>query len=116
MVNFRNRLEEKWAALHFGEMKVEARGGQHVFEIQVFLSDLDPEAVSVELYASGVAGTAPVRQQMKRVCQLTDTPGGYVYRTAVSADRPAADYTPRVIPHCDGVAVPLEASQILWQR
>ena len=25
-------------------------------------------------------------------------------------------YTPRVIPHCEGVAVPLEESRILWQR
>jgi starch phosphorylase len=97
-------------------MKVEARGGQHVFEVQVFLSDLDPEAVRVELYATVSRAVLPMRQQMKRVCQLADTPGGYVYRTAVSADRPAADYTARVIPHCDGVAVPLEASQILWQR
>ena len=95
---------------------METCGRQHVFEVQVCLSDLDPEAVRVELYASGVAGTAPVRQQMKRVCQLTDTPGGYVYRTAVSADRPAADYTARLTPRHDGVAVPLEASQILWQR
>jgi glycogen phosphorylase len=28
----------------------------------------------------------------------------------------APDYTARVIPDCEGVAVPLEASQILWQR
>jgi glycogen phosphorylase len=27
-----------------------------------------------------------------------------------------ADYTPRVIPHCDGVAIPLEEARILWQR
>ena len=30
--------------------------------------------------------------------------------------RPANDYTPRVIPHHPAVAVPLEATQILWQR
>jgi starch phosphorylase len=116
MVAFRNRLEEKWAALHFGEMKVETRGGQHVIEVQVCFNDLDPEAVRVELYANGTDGGSPVRQEMKRVCQLANTLGGYVFRKAVSADRPASDYTARVIPHCDSVAVPLEASQILWQR
>jgi starch phosphorylase len=116
IADWQQRLEENWAELHFGEMKVEARGGQHVFEVHVFLSDFDPEAVRIELYASGAAGNPPMRQEMKRVCQLADTPGGYVYRTAVSADRPATDYTVRVIPHCDGAAVPLEASQILWQR
>jgi starch phosphorylase len=32
------------------------------------------------------------------------------------ATRPATDYTARVIPNKDGVAIPLEAAQILWQR
>jgi starch phosphorylase len=34
----------------------------------------------------------------------------------VSAARPSADYTARVIPHYDGVAIPLEDARILWQR
>ena len=79
-------------------------------------NDLDPKAVRVELYADGVNGGAPVRQEMKRVRQLAGASGGYVYSAAVSAARPPADYTARVIPHCDGVAVPLEAARILWQR
>jgi len=33
----------------------------------------------------------------------------------VPATRPAADYTPRVIPRSSGVAVPLEATHILWR-
>ena len=41
---------------------------------------------------------------------------GYVYRAAGSAARQPADYTARVIPHCDGVAIPLEDARILWQR
>jgi starch phosphorylase len=34
----------------------------------------------------------------------------------VRAARPATDYTVRLIPHRDGVAVPLEDAHILWQR
>ena len=116
MVDWQHSLEQKWAKLHFGEMKVEARGEQHVFEAQVYLDDLDPQAVRVELYADGVMGGATVREQMKRVGQLAGAPGGYVYSAAVSAARPSADYTARVIPNCDGVAVPLEEARILWQR
>ena len=81
----------------------------------MYLDDLDPEAVRVELYADGVMGGAPVRQEMKR-SQLAGASGGYVYTATVSAARPAADYTARVIPHRDGVAVPLEDARILWQR
>ena len=54
MVDWRHGLEQKWAGLHFGEVKVETRGEQHVFEIQVYLNDLDPDAVRVELYADGI--------------------------------------------------------------
>ena len=53
---------------------------------------------------------------MKRVRQLVGASSGYVYRAAVPAARPATDYTARVIPHRDGVAVPLEDARILWQR
>ena len=66
--------------------------------------------------ADGVMGSAPVRQEMKRVRQLAGASGGYVYSAAVSAARPPADYTARVTPHCDGVAIPLEDARILWQR
>jgi len=34
----------------------------------------------------------------------------------VPAARPATDYTARLIPHGDGVAIPLEEARILWQR
>ena len=102
--------------LRFGEVKVETRDSQHVFDVQVYLDDLDPKAVRVELYADGVNGGSPVRQEMKRVRQLAGASGGYGYSAAVSAARPPADYTARVIPHCEGVAVPLEAAHILWQR
>jgi len=116
VVNWQHTLEQKWGGLHFGEVKVETRGEQHLFEVQVCLSDLDPKAVRVELCVDGVMGGAPVRQEMKLAGQLTGASGGYVYSAAVSAARPPADYTARVIPHCDGVAIPLEEARILWQR
>jgi starch phosphorylase len=116
VADWQHNLKQKWAALHFGEMKAEIRGGQHVFEVQVYLPDLDPTAVRVELYANGMNSGAPVRQEMKQNQQLAGSPGGYMYSAAVSADRPLADYTARVIPRHDGVAIPLEDARILWQR
>jgi starch phosphorylase len=116
MVDWQHSLEQKWAELRFDEIKVATDGENHVFEVQIYLDDLDPKAVRVELYADGVNGGDPVRQEMKRVRQPAGAPGSYVYRAAVPAARPPADYTARVIPHCDGVAVPLEDARILWQR
>jgi starch phosphorylase len=118
MIDWRRSLDQKWATLRFGEMKVETRAGQHVFEVQVYLNGLDPKAVRVELYADAVRGGDPVRQEMNPDSsgQQAVASGGCVYRAAVSAARPAADYTARVIPRCDGVAIPLEDARILWQR
>ena len=116
MVDWRQTLEQHWAKLRFGEVKVETRGEQHVFEVQVYLNDLDPKAVRVELYADGVMGSSYVRQEMRRVRQSAGASGSHIYSAAVSADRPPADYTARVIPHFNGVAIPLEDARILWQR
>ncbi|MHB8520009.1 MAG: alpha-glucan family phosphorylase [Limisphaerales bacterium] len=116
MVDWQHGLEQKWSKLRFGEVKVETKGNRHMYEVHVYLNDLDPNAVRVELYADGVSGAIPVRQEMKRVRQLAGASGGYVYSAAVSATRPPSDYTARVIPHCDGVAIPLEDARMLWQR
>jgi starch phosphorylase len=84
--------------------------------VQVYLDDLDPQAVQLELYADGVNGGAPVRQGMRRLRALIGAAGGYVYSAQVPATRLVTDYTTRMILYYPGVAVPLEAVHILWQR
>jgi starch phosphorylase len=116
MVNWRHALDQKWTALRFGEVKLATDGEQHVFEVQLYLDELDPESVRVELYADGIDGAAPERVEMKRARQLVGATNGYAYRAGVPVARPATDYTARLIPYRDGVAVPLEEARILWQR
>ena len=116
MVDWRHSLEQKWATLHFGELKVATQGEQHIFEVQIYCRDLDPKAVRVELYADGIKDSLPVRQEMTCLNPLAGESGGYVFSATVSAARPTADYTARVMPRCDGAAIPLEAAHILWQR
>ncbi len=116
VVQWQQALKHKWAALRFGDVKVETVEVQHVFKAQVYLIDLDPEAVRVELYADGDSDGGLFRQEMTRGGQLPGAAGGYLYCASVPATRPATDYTPRVIPHRPGVAVPLEVATILWQR
>jgi starch phosphorylase len=70
----------------------------------------------VELYADGINGGVPFRQEMKRERQLTGSTLGFAYTTQTPAGRPPAEYTIRAIPFFSGVEVPLEAPQIVWQR
>jgi starch phosphorylase len=115
LVHWQRALEQNWSNLRFGEVKVATDEGKHVFEVQVYLSGLNPNAVRVELYADGVTDGKPVRQEMMRGGQLVGA-NGYIYSAQVPSARPATDYTARVIPHHSGAVVPLEAARILWQR
>jgi glycogen phosphorylase len=116
MAAWHRTLDEAWPALRFGEMKVDSDSERHAFEVQAHLGELDPDAVAMELYAEAADGTAPEAVTMMRLRQEQDAAKRYVYSAQVSATRPAADYTARLIPRCPGVAVPLEAARILWQR
>jgi starch phosphorylase len=115
LVHWLHNLEQQWGMLRFGEVKVVTEEGRHVFQVEVYLGSLDPGTVLVEIYADGVNGGEPERQEMRRGQQLTEL-NGYSYRAQVPAIRPATDYTMRIIPQHDGVGVPLEAARILWQR
>ncbi len=116
MVHWRHDIERKWHNVRFGEVKVEKRAEGHFFEAQVYLDSIDPDAVVVGLYADGSETGEAVRQEMTRGRKLVGAENGYVYTASVPGTRPASDYTVRVIPHCEGVAVPMEAARILWQR
>jgi starch phosphorylase len=116
LASWRQELEQKWANLHFGEVKVETSGEEHLFEAKVYLNGLDPDSLCVELYAEGINGGDPVRSEMTRERQLVGAEHGYVYCGRVPATRAVGDFTIRMRPYRPGVAVPLEFAQILWQR
>jgi starch phosphorylase len=115
ILGWQRAVAQHWGEVRFGDLWVETTADQHVFQIAVHLGALDPDAVQVELYANALNGAAPLRQAMTRGERLPDA-SGYVYSARVPAERPAADYTPRIIPHHPEAAVPLEAPQILWER
>jgi starch phosphorylase len=116
IVNWDQTLREKWTTLRFGKVKVQTSATQHSFEAEVYLNGLDPKAIQVELYANGTNGSGPVREEMTCVRQISGADSGYAYVAQVPATRPVTDYTARLIPNFDGVAIPLEDSRILWQR
>jgi starch phosphorylase len=116
MAAWRRRIEEKWRNIRFGEVKVQSDAERHRFDVQVYLNGVDPQSVRLELYAEGRSGEEATRQEMARGQQLVGAENGYIYTAQVSAARPATEYTARVMPYLPGVAVPLEAAEILWQR
>jgi starch phosphorylase len=116
IVDWQHAVERGWGLLRFGEVRVDTSAEHHVFEVDLFLNDLDPNAVRVELYAEGISGGEPVRETMTYVRPAPDAGHVRVYQATVPPTRPASDYTARVVPQHPGVAVPLESTRILWQR
>lgn len=116
LVRWEQDLANHWAGLRFGSVTVHPENGTYTFKVHVYLDELNPGAVEVELYADGQNGSEPVRQAMKRSEQLAGSASGFLYVASVPATRSATDYTPRVVPHKSGASVPLEAPFIRWHN
>jgi glycogen phosphorylase len=114
LLNWQAQLGKHWSTVRFGSATVEQKEGKFAFQVQVFLDDLDPEAVRVELYAEGRNADAPVRQPLNRGEHLAGSANAFTYTALIPATRPAADYTPRLVPQHSEAFVPLEAPFILW--
>jgi len=108
-------LERHWQKLHFGRLDVQSEGDDYTVTVTVYLDELDPKAVQVQLYADP-QGNGGSEIHVMEVVEAAGTANSYLYRARIPARRPAEHYTPRIIPFFDGVAVPLEARQILWYK
>ena len=116
VIHWQHALDREWSSLRFGDLRVETNADHYGFKIEIFFNNLDPNAVRVELYANGINGGDPVREEMKCARLVPDAPRRRLYYVTVPSTRPAGDYTARLIPQCPGAAVPLESARILWQR
>ncbi|MEX0883417.1 MAG: alpha-glucan family phosphorylase, partial [Cyclobacteriaceae bacterium] len=108
-------LREHWAEISFGEIVTETKGENHLFQVSLMLGEIHPEWVSVEIFSEDTNGGMPEKKKMERG-EMVEDHGHNVYRGNVPATRPIAHFTIRVIPFFNGMALPLEASQILWQH
>ncbi|HSB96762.1 MAG TPA: alpha-glucan family phosphorylase [Spongiibacteraceae bacterium] len=114
LVDWQRRLEQQWRGLRFGRLNIEAQSAQYIFAVEVFLAGLAPELVRVELYANAVDGGQALQLPMSCTRQ-SDSAGMYLFSASVAAGRLVTDYSVRLLPQHDGIAIPLEAGHILWQ-
>ena len=114
LVGWQADLAKHWSSLRFGSATLQQQDGKYLFQVQVLLNAMKSEAVTVELYAEAKNGDGPIRQSMNRAEPLAGATNGFIYTAALPTDRPASDYTPRVVPQHKGAFVPLESPFILW--
>jgi starch phosphorylase len=109
-------LAVHWPHIRFGEPTADAADGRLAVTVTVSLGGIDPDAVRVELYAEAGPGGEPLVEPMTRGEDVAGAAGTWVYRAAVRTTRPAAHFTPRVVPCHPEARIPIEMPLVAWQR
>jgi starch phosphorylase len=110
------RLQRHWDRIHIGVTEAHEEGGHWRVRVPVYLGDLSPSDVQVELYAECAGDAASVCVGLERGEALSGAKHGFLYHGLAPADRPIGHYTARVVPAYPGVRVPAELPLIVWQK
>jgi glycogen phosphorylase len=114
IVEWKNCFAKKWSKVRLENLHIETYEQHYDFSVQVYLYDLPPEEIRVELYAEDLQGCDPIIQKMEVLSNELSDSEFITYIASVPADRPAEHYTPRVVPYHPLVSIPLECNHILW--
>ena len=109
-------LTAAWPDVHFGPVAMSPEGGTYFSAVQVYLGQLQPDDVSIEMYAEPLYQQPPFCERMSLAERPQDPDGFYVYTARVPENRPADHYTPRAVPSDTVGSIPLELSLITWQK
>ncbi len=114
--DWHRQIRQYWSAIHFSNLEILQNPQNIEFKVQLYLGELNPEFIKVELYAEAAEKEEPERHTLQRMETLIGAVNSYLYRLEIQAHRPVEDYTLRVIPYHPDVVVPLECNLILWQH
>jgi hypothetical protein len=89
---------------------------KNIFAVEVYLGEMKPDLVRVELYADPSGDRNAERAAMRLGRPIEGAINAYFFEAETSGARPADLYTPRIIPYHPEAQVPLEDIHILWQR
>lgn len=110
----RHQLANNWDKIKFGKIQKTIVQDGCSFNVALLLNGINPATIAVELYAEGINGQPQEKIKMQP-CKAVNAAGETFYCAEVETKRPPTDFTARVIPEYEGVAVPLEDGHILWQ-
>jgi starch phosphorylase len=109
-------LKTHWARLHVGQPTMRRCEGRFAVSAPVFLGEIQPQCVRVELFADESQCSAAEVVALHQEQSIPGSAQGYIYAGEVADSRPMEDYTLRIVPNHDGALVPAEISLIAWQR
>jgi starch phosphorylase len=108
------KLHERWDEVHFGTLQQHREDGSCSFVLQVYLGEISPDEVAVQLYADPGRDDEGTTIEMERASAIAGSANGFIYRATLQTPRPATDFTCRVVARHPQAVLPLEMNRILW--
>jgi starch phosphorylase len=109
-------LHSRWQSLHIGKAIVSQADSTWHISVPVYLGEVLPDSVRVEMFADATAEFAPEAVLLHREQAIAGSTNGYVYAGVVSSSRPLEDFTVRVVPYHPNAFLPAELPLIAWQH
>jgi starch phosphorylase len=109
-------LRRGWPGLHIDQPTIVRNEDRIRFSVPVFLGEVQPDFVRVELFADERDGQPAEVTALYREQAIPGAAHGYVYAGEVTGTRRAEEYTLRIVPHHEAVRIPAELPLIAWQR
>lgn len=104
------RLKAHWNALRIGDLSWTQESDGWRVDVQVYLDDMEPDDVAVEIFAN-----PDFCQRLSRQEALAGAIHGYHYGGLLPPGRSPDAYTARIVPQHPAAEIPLEATEMLWQ-
>ena len=109
-------LLQSWNMIRFGKSRAVQLNKHWQIECEVFIDELTPKMIKVEIYADPSEETGPILETLQVMNSLSFGKGGYLYGGNVPSSRPIEHYSLRIIPDHNGAVIPLEDNHILWRH
>ena len=108
------QIRRRWHEVHAGNLELTAQAEGWTFSLPVYLGDLPADSVAAQLYAEPTEEEGGCVLPMQRVGPVPGAINGVMFRVHVATQRPASDFTARLVPHHPQAKVPLETNRIRW--
>ncbi|HEY0281107.1 MAG TPA: alpha-glucan family phosphorylase [Rhizomicrobium sp.] len=109
-------LHGRWQGLHIGSAIANQTDSTWHLSVPVYMGEVSPESVRVELFADATAEYAPEVVLLHQDHAIAGSANGYIYAGALNSSRPLKDFTVRVVPYHAGAFLPAELPLIAWQH
>ncbi|HUW51064.1 MAG TPA: alpha-glucan family phosphorylase [Sulfuricella sp.] len=107
-------VRRHWHEVHLSNKEVQQRPGGWFFALHVYLGEIPPEFVQVQMYADPLEDDAVTVQVMECQAGIPGATHGYIYQCFIATERSAADFTPRAVAWHQEARIPAEVNLIHW--